>query len=79
MVLRSLVIALVLLAHPLSASAQSVYFPGASWEHKAPADSGLNPALLKEAIDFAVASETKNPRDLVMRAILCCARLRTGF
>jgi hypothetical protein len=62
MVLRSFLSAFVsgflLLASPLGASAQSTYFPGASWEHKTPAEAGLNPALLKDAIDFAVANET---------------------
>ena len=42
MALRSLVVALFLLAHPLSASAQYVYSPGANWEHKTPAEAGLN-------------------------------------
>src|SRR3954452_5682654 len=79
MALRSLVVALVLLAYPLSASAQSVYFPGANWEHKTPADSGLNPALLKEAIDFAVANETKNPRDLVMNHYQTFGREPFGY
>ena len=73
MVLRSLVLLLVLLAQPLDASAEtakvdekSVYFPGATWEHKTPAEAELNPALLKDAIDFAAANETRAPRDLVM-------------
>src|SRR5947208_238090 len=79
MALRSLVVALVLLAHPLSASAQSVYFPGASWEHKAAADSGLNPDLLKEAIDAAVAGETKAPRDLVMNHYQTFGREPFGY
>ena len=38
--------------------------PGADWQRKTPADAGINPQLLKDAIDFAIANETKNPRDL---------------
>src|SRR3981189_2149593 len=47
---------------PLGAQAQT--FPGADWQRKAPAEAGINPQLLKDAIDFSVASEIKNPRDL---------------
>src|SRR5262245_27130116 len=48
------------LAMPLVAQAQT--FPGADWQRKTPAEAGINPQLLKDAIDFAVASEIKNPR-----------------
>ena len=51
-----------LLALPLAAQAQT--FPGADWQRKTPAEAGINPQLLKDAIDFAIASEVKNPRDL---------------
>jgi len=47
---------------PLAAQAQT--FPGADWQRKAPADAGINPQLLKDAIDFSIANEIKNPRDL---------------
>lgn len=40
------------------------YYPGATWEKKAPADVGMNEALLEEAIAFAIAQESKAPRDL---------------
>lgn len=46
------------------ASRPEPYFPGAAWERKLPVDVGMNPQLLKEAIDFAIASETSAPRDL---------------
>ena len=49
-----------LLATPLAAQT----FPGADWPRRTPADAGINPQLLKEAVDFAIASEVKNPRDL---------------
>jgi predicted RNase H-like HicB family nuclease len=47
---------------PLTAHAQM--FPGADWQRKTPAEAGINPQLLKDAIDFAIASEIKNPRNL---------------
>src|SRR5712671_6441511 len=47
---------------PLAANAQT--FPGADWQRKTPAEAGINPQLLKDAIDFSIANEIKNPRDL---------------
>ena len=47
---------------PMVARAQT--FPGADWQRKTPTEAGVNPQLLKDAIDFSVASEIKNPRDL---------------
>lgn len=38
--------------------------PAGSWERRTPQQSKLDPAKLKEAIDFAIASESKAPRDL---------------
>src|SRR5687767_2832508 len=51
-----------------SAPSAGVYFPGPGedWERRAPAAVGLDPARLQEAIDFAVANETKSPRDLAL-------------
>ena len=43
----------------------SPYYPDATWQHKIPSDVGIDPGLLKVAIDFAVESEIKAPRDLV--------------
>jgi CubicO group peptidase (beta-lactamase class C family) len=42
------------------------YYPGThdDWERRAPADVGMDRALLDEAIAFAIASETKASRDL---------------
>jgi CubicO group peptidase (beta-lactamase class C family) len=42
------------------------YYPDATWQHKAPADVGMDAARLKEAVDFAIAAEVKNPRDLTL-------------
>ena len=63
-------LALFLLLLPALACAQprapAVYYPDAEWQRKTPEESGLDPARLKDAIDFAVASESRNPRDLVL-------------
>jgi CubicO group peptidase (beta-lactamase class C family) len=66
-------LALVVLAIPYAAVAQTgtadrpaVYYPGVAWRHKTPAEAGIDAARLQIAIDFAVANETKAPRDLVM-------------
>src|SRR5437016_1510558 len=55
-----------LLLVSLCVNAQSVYYPDALWQRKTPAEAGINAALLKGAIDFAVASESRNPRDLTL-------------
>ena len=47
-------------------TASDPILPGTTWQHKTPSEAGINPQLLKEAIDFAIASETKAPRDLVL-------------
>src|SRR5262245_47269691 len=47
---------------PLAAQAQT--FPGTDWSRKTPAEAGISPELLKDAIDFSIANEIKNPRDL---------------
>ncbi|HTF17519.1 MAG TPA: serine hydrolase [Chryseolinea sp.] len=44
--------------------APSVYYPDKEWIRKKPEEAGVDPALLKVAIDFAIASEAKAPRDL---------------
>src|SRR6476469_5852962 len=48
----------------LPPAAQAQTFPGADWQRRTPAEAGINPQLLKDAIDFSIASEIKNPRDL---------------
>ena len=58
---RSIIIS-ALVTLPLTAQARM--FPGADWQRKTPGEAGVNPQLLKDAIDFAIASEIKNPRDL---------------
>lgn len=51
-------------AQTAASKTAAIYYPDANWQRKTPAESGLNAQMLKEAVDFAVASEIKNPRDL---------------
>src|SRR6267142_2693705 len=44
----------------------AAYYPDADWQHKTPAQAGLDAARLKGAIDFAIASESRSPRDLAL-------------
>ncbi len=61
-VLRSLIAFLIFTQF---ASAQSNYIPPAgSWERRSPDRVRLDPVKLKEAVDFAIASESKTPRNL---------------
>ena len=44
---------------------QSNYFPSAdNWERRTPEQAKMNAAHLKEAVDFAIVSEAKAPRDM---------------
>ena len=49
----------------LVASAQP-YYPEADWQHRAPAEAGFDEQRLREAIDFAIGAESRNPRDLTL-------------
>ena len=77
----------LLIAAPTWAAAQSnrpdgrspVYYPDAVWQHKTPAESGLDPPRLKEATDFAVANETRSPRDLVLNHYQTFGREPFGY
>ncbi len=58
------IVAIVIVFNNL-AYAQSNYYPPASiWERRTPEQAKLDPVKLKEAIDFAIASESKAPRNL---------------
>ena len=49
------------------AQAPAVYFPERlDWQHKKPEDVGMNPALVNEAVQIAVAAETQGPKDLTL-------------
>ena len=48
-----------------SVVAQKDYFPpSGSWERRTPEQAKLDPTKLKEAVDFAIASESKTPKSL---------------
>jgi CubicO group peptidase (beta-lactamase class C family) len=57
-------------------SVVAAYYPGPhdDWERRNPEAAGLDARLLKEAIDFAQASESKAPRDLAQNHPLSQAR-----
>jgi CubicO group peptidase (beta-lactamase class C family) len=56
---------LFLFVFSISLSAQKAYYPGAeNWETRRPEQAGVDPAKLKEAVDFAMQNETKAPRNL---------------
>ncbi len=57
------ILAAVLLPHP--SAAQDPYFPPRGhWERRSPEAVGMDPALLREAMEFAVANENPAPSDL---------------
>src|SRR6478736_8997931 len=41
-----------------------VYYPEKEWLHKKADDVGISSQKLKEAVDFAIANESKSPRNL---------------
>src|SRR6202045_2075251 len=61
------------------ANPAAAYYPDETWQHRTPSESGVRPDLLKEAIDFAVAGETKAPRDLVMNHYQTFGREPFGY
>jgi CubicO group peptidase (beta-lactamase class C family) len=61
------------------ANPATAYYPDATWQHRTPSESGVSPDLLKQAIDFAVAGETKAPRDLVMNHYQTFGREPFGY
>jgi CubicO group peptidase (beta-lactamase class C family) len=46
------------------AATEQIYYPGPEWERRTPPQAGMDAARLREAVAFAVASESKAPRDL---------------
>jgi CubicO group peptidase (beta-lactamase class C family) len=67
----------------LSAYAQrpaTVYYPEANdWQRKTPAEAGIDAARLKDAIDFSISSEIKNPRDLTLNHYQTFGREPFGY
>lgn len=84
---RAVLLLLLLIASPLGALAQTgrtddsaaAYYPDANWQRRTPAEAGIDPQLLKEAIDFAVAGESPNPRDLALNHYQTFGREPFGY
>jgi len=82
---RLALLLVVIVAAALPASAQTAttasgaYYPGTEWRHKTPAEAGISAARLKDVIDFAVASETKAPRDLKLNHYQTFGREPFGY
>src|ERR1700731_3688202 len=57
----------------------AAYYPDATSQHRTPSESGVSPDLLKQAIDAAIAGETKAPRDLVMNHYQTFGREPFGY
>ena len=74
-----LALILAVLAVPFAASAQQRIFPDANWLHKTPVEAGLDAASVKSAVDYAIAAEIKNPRDLVMNHYATFGREPFGY
>ena len=55
------------------------HFPGVEWQRRSPAQSGIDPQRLKVAIDHAIASEAKNPRDLALNHYQTFGREPFGY
>jgi CubicO group peptidase (beta-lactamase class C family) len=47
-----------------AAFAQQPYYPDAKWRHRTPEEAGMDAAKLKDAVDFAIAAESRNLRDM---------------
>src|SRR5260370_15114634 len=57
----------------------AAYYPDATWQHRTPSESRVRHDRLKQAIDFAVAGETKAPRDLVINHYQTFGREPFGY
>lgn len=56
----------ILLAWFPTVAAAQTYWPGThlDWDRRSPAEAGLDPALVQQAIDAAIGAESTAPRDL---------------
>lgn len=63
---RRFLVLLLLLAYAVPSSVAAQYYPPAGeWERRSPEQVGLDPAAVRDAVQFAIASETQAPRDLL--------------
>ena len=67
MTFRRLCASAVLAALPLFANAADYFPERGNWETRTPAQVGMNGARLEAAIEFAIANEATDPRDLGLR------------
>ena len=72
-----LIAALLLLSLP--AAAQGLPEAGVAWPHRSPAEDSADPVALQGAVDFAIAHETRNPRDLVLNHYQTFGREPFGY
>ena len=63
---RSSLFALLLVSFCAPAQAQAPYYPDAAWQRKTAAEAGIDAQRLKDAVAYAVANETRNPRNLTL-------------
>src|SRR5258708_1160702 len=68
-----------LLLVSLCALAQAPYYPDAPWQRKTPPEAAINPHLPKTPTDYAVANETRNPRDLTLNHYQTFGREPFGY
>jgi len=70
---------LLALAAPSPATSQA-YFPGPypDWEHRSPAEMGLDAARIQRAVDIAIAGESDSPRDLAVNHLRTFGREPLG-
>lgn len=61
-----IVVSLLVAATAAQAQRGAVYYPGAGddWERRTPAQAGMDAALVDSAVAFAIANESRSPRDL---------------
>ena len=68
-------VAIVWLLAATFAAAQTPYFPERhDWQTKTPEEAGFDVAMLEEAVELAVASESTAPRDLALNHELTFAQ-----
>jgi CubicO group peptidase (beta-lactamase class C family) len=72
-------LALLLVWFCAGAQAQAPYYPDAAWQRKTPGEAGVSAQRLKDAVDYAVANETRNPRDLTLNHYQTFGREPFGY
>jgi CubicO group peptidase (beta-lactamase class C family) len=59
-----LIISVPVFSQKVKSKPVEIYFPDKEWLQKKPGEVGVDEIKLKEAVDFAIAHETKNPRSM---------------